>query len=353
MCICIVDGCLGKVRSLNSTYCEMHYYRLRRNGSIELPPRAVIRDTAFTDMEQGEAWVLGLIWTDGCLDRNRISITSKDKEILEQAEAILQGERCVKKRSSCNAYDLAATNKTVASQLRSMGLSERKSHSIRWPVGLSPDLEWHFLRGVFDGDGCVCIRNDSSVSSLATSIVSASEDFFCSICCKWKEFGVPFSTSCRSTKNGHLYTIISCLKGSRMLFDLMYNYDFNINYMKRKKSIFDKILKLTRPKIGRPHGLATTSKFSDIEDDIIQDYLHVSKTVAKTAAKFNVSESVVCRAMQTRGVVPYSGRSILQRLDKTTKLAILNDHSNGMTFKQIEARHKLSRHITRKILRSA
>lgn len=34
--ICIVDGCSKKTRSTNAYMCEMHYYRLRRNGTIEL-----------------------------------------------------------------------------------------------------------------------------------------------------------------------------------------------------------------------------------------------------------------------------------------------------------------------------
>lgn len=32
---CIVDGCSCNVRSTNSEYCEMHYGRIRRNGSIK------------------------------------------------------------------------------------------------------------------------------------------------------------------------------------------------------------------------------------------------------------------------------------------------------------------------------
>jgi len=33
---CTVDGCINKARSLTSPYCEKHYYRIRRNGSVEL-----------------------------------------------------------------------------------------------------------------------------------------------------------------------------------------------------------------------------------------------------------------------------------------------------------------------------
>lgn len=33
---CTVNDCLNKPRSMSSPYCEMHYYRLYRNGSMEL-----------------------------------------------------------------------------------------------------------------------------------------------------------------------------------------------------------------------------------------------------------------------------------------------------------------------------
>lgn len=35
---CDVSGCVRRTRSKNGKYCEMHYYRLRRNGSFDLLP---------------------------------------------------------------------------------------------------------------------------------------------------------------------------------------------------------------------------------------------------------------------------------------------------------------------------
>lgn len=35
---CIIDGCNKNTRSGYSQYCETHYYRMRRNGTIELRP---------------------------------------------------------------------------------------------------------------------------------------------------------------------------------------------------------------------------------------------------------------------------------------------------------------------------
>jgi 5-methylcytosine-specific restriction endonuclease McrA len=45
---CIIEGCCSKVRSAQADYCETHYYRIRRNGTIKLktdtdPPPNTIR----------------------------------------------------------------------------------------------------------------------------------------------------------------------------------------------------------------------------------------------------------------------------------------------------------------------
>jgi hypothetical protein len=38
---CSVDGCTTRRRSPKAAYCEKHYYRLRRNGSLDLPTRYI------------------------------------------------------------------------------------------------------------------------------------------------------------------------------------------------------------------------------------------------------------------------------------------------------------------------
>jgi 5-methylcytosine-specific restriction endonuclease McrA len=39
--VCSVADCVRLIRSGNSPYCETHYYRVRRTGSIDVKPRAV------------------------------------------------------------------------------------------------------------------------------------------------------------------------------------------------------------------------------------------------------------------------------------------------------------------------
>lgn len=39
MHLCSADGCGREATRTRKTWCETHYYRLRRNGSLELPPK--------------------------------------------------------------------------------------------------------------------------------------------------------------------------------------------------------------------------------------------------------------------------------------------------------------------------
>ena len=39
--VCKIDGCEKRPRSARSGVCEMHYYRYRRTGSYDLPPKII------------------------------------------------------------------------------------------------------------------------------------------------------------------------------------------------------------------------------------------------------------------------------------------------------------------------
>lgn len=53
---CIIEGCKEKPRSGYSQYCEVHYYRIRRNGTIELRPKKLFigRDGRYKTLRSGQ-----------------------------------------------------------------------------------------------------------------------------------------------------------------------------------------------------------------------------------------------------------------------------------------------------------
>lgn len=117
--------------------------------------------------DQDKAYIFGLIYADGNLFKNQIeiSLVESDKNILEAIgkkiyidivplkwrKGRTSGERINKPQ-----WRLFIVNKKIANDLRGHGLVENKSLKIRLPE-LRNDLYRHFIRGYFDGDGCLHI----------------------------------------------------------------------------------------------------------------------------------------------------------------------------------------------------
>jgi intein/homing endonuclease len=129
------------------------------------------------DIENKAYW-LGFLYADGNVSsgkRNLISIGLKlsDKGHLEKFRKDLNCSLLVRTdtksgRSRCR---FAICNKHTKEQLVKLGCTPRKSYTLEFPK-LPHRLIHHFIRGYFDGDGCVGVygdrKGDLKVSLLGT-----------------------------------------------------------------------------------------------------------------------------------------------------------------------------------------
>lgn len=117
-----------------------------------------------------KAYILGLLYADGCnyLSHNSItlSLQEEDLPILELIKKELNYEgpiRFVEKHKNNskhkNQYILCINDEYMSKQLERLGMVNAKSLKLLWPTFLSEDLIPHFVRGYFDGDGCVWYDN--------------------------------------------------------------------------------------------------------------------------------------------------------------------------------------------------
>lgn len=110
------------------------------------------------------AYVLGFFTADGCLTINPrgshyIEFTNNDIDVLEKIREALQskhkiGNKTKNKINQKNGYRLQVGNQEMFKDLKELGFMVRKSKIIqmpRVPYKFFPD----FLRGYFDGDGCI------------------------------------------------------------------------------------------------------------------------------------------------------------------------------------------------------
>ena len=345
---CSIENCCNKTRSKKSKYCEKHYYRIRRNGTHILK-KAKINPCSFKILTNETSWILGLIWSDGNLRKNRIMITSGDLNLLKRVKKILKGNNvCIKKRKNQKAWDFSFSDKIISERLRSFGLKERKSTTIDWPINLPDDFAWDFLRGIFDGDGHICLGKNNMITM---GISSASEKFIKSIESFLKRNEIMFSTSGQKSKNGTVFKITISHKSSIKIYDKFYQNHKNKAFLYRKYKKFTKGFSRVPPKIGRPVGTATYKYNKNIQKKIINTYLN-TLSAGRTGLIFNIDSTTILKILKRNNIpIMIKSRSIFKRLKEKTKKNIINDRNKGLTFKLLEKKYNLKRGVIRQILK--
>lgn len=113
-----------------------------------------------------KAYWLGYIAADGCITKtNYFAAASIDKEILDQLKIDLEytGEVYLpkQKENRTPAYRINFSSKILCDALRKLGIHEKKSMIYNELPNIDEKYISHFIRGYFDGDGCIC-KHDSS-----------------------------------------------------------------------------------------------------------------------------------------------------------------------------------------------
>lgn len=112
-----------------------------------------------------QAYVLGVIYSDGCIYKLptayglEITQIEQDKDILVKIKDLLKSEyplaEGIQKSNNKKSYRLYAYSKKIFDDLVKLGVTPRKSLTLEFPTFLDDRLMPHFIRGVFDGDGCI------------------------------------------------------------------------------------------------------------------------------------------------------------------------------------------------------
>ncbi len=138
----------------------------------------------FTNEDSISYYLLGVFITDGHVTIRKgyktAHITSKDKLWLELIASIICPNKPLS--PSRNAWVLTINNTKICDWLISKGCYPAKSLTIKFPH--IPNIYIHdFIRGCWDGDGCICVYKAKSRKNLRvySYIASASEQFIISI----------------------------------------------------------------------------------------------------------------------------------------------------------------------------
>ncbi len=124
-----------------------------------------INQDYFKTWSRNMAYILGLWYADGCIYGGRlfdITLHKKDKYILKKIAEELQYEGSISDYVDRQAARINFSCKVIYNDLVNLGGTERKSLTVNFPKEIVPEEYLpDFIRGYFDGDGCVmCLKNN-------------------------------------------------------------------------------------------------------------------------------------------------------------------------------------------------
>lgn len=120
----------------------------------------------FSNLDAPEkAYVLGVLFSDGCIYRSNekemysiiISQAEDRKDIIEKISSLLNSNYPIhsKKTTGQTQYELRIKSNIMGEDLINLGCTPNKSLTLKFPNYIPANLMPHFIRGYFDGDGCI------------------------------------------------------------------------------------------------------------------------------------------------------------------------------------------------------
>lgn len=199
------------------------------------------------DTEEKAYW-LGFIYADGCNTGRQlvIKIKSSDKLHLNKFQKSIKSNHKIRDEKIEYKYkqenkikyasSLIISGKIICDQLQSLGVTKNKTKTIQYPK-LSNNLQKHFIRGYFDGDGWITkIKNKSNKR---WAIFGASNNFMISMKnILEKQLQLPVSMWKHSKPNKKGITI-SMMRNDHINKLYHYLYDDSSIYLDRKREIFN------------------------------------------------------------------------------------------------------------------
>lgn len=207
-----------------------------------------IKKNYFSIQSRNMAYILGMLASDGCVASKKniiyIELQRGDREILEKINKELENDREVKDYCTSRGYENSKIyfySKEAKDELATYNIISNKVYNpnYKFPTKLNKEFYWDFIRGLFDGDGCIKDSNHTPI----WEINSTSQDMVLKIQKYLKEEGIETKIQTfEKNRNLPMYRIYCYSQEKcKKIFDKMYN-DTDL-FMLRKKNKFISLLK--------------------------------------------------------------------------------------------------------------
>lgn len=200
------------------------------------------------------AYVLGFFTADGNMIKNKrgahfIEFQITDKELLGKIRKLLNSNLKISERKRNNKwkniYRLQVGSKIIFNDLLKLGFKPNKSRTIKFPSVPLKCLP-HFIRGYFDGDGCVSFgiysrkMRKSKAYLLSSRFTSGNKKFLANLLKILQKY--------TNIKGGFIYKknrgfeLSLSIRDSKKLYQFMYNNVSKEQFLERKYNKFKKAL---------------------------------------------------------------------------------------------------------------
>lgn len=146
-------------------------------------------DKAFSEFTPESCYWAGFLAADGCVHEKKnvisLRLAIKDRDIIEKFKSwanstyliydIEVGARKYKNKiyqCSPQSFMRISSNQWVIDLRENFSLTPRKSLTLNPPLKIPDNLVSHYIRGLFDGDGCAYTKNLAVITSGSPEMVS-------------------------------------------------------------------------------------------------------------------------------------------------------------------------------------
>jgi len=191
-----------------------------------------VNDNYFKTWSRDMAYILGLWWADGWIsDRNSlfsITLHKKDSYLLYEILNKMNSTYPVKKYNNYGVINIRSKN--IVDDVKKLGGMERKSLIIGFPV-VPVEVLPDFIRGLWDGDGCVHVNNKTK--RYGASIASGSLNFICKLQTVIQK-NIKGATGCMvKLKNTNCYSLMLSKNDAIKLREFLYKNDAELKLVRK------------------------------------------------------------------------------------------------------------------------
>jgi len=204
---------------------------------------------------EDKAYFLGFILADGCVSDDKkfrrkclaIHISTKDIKILEVFKEKIEYQGDIWYQKSRDMCQIRVSSPKIIDDLHKYSIIPRKTNIVQFP-NISKNLENHFMRGVFDGDGCISIREDNreNVNGIRgqVNLCSGSKEFIYKFVDKLVEYANVKRNKIRFLNENYYIIDWGGMTDVENIYNFLYK-DATI-FLERKKKTFDKVYNITK-----------------------------------------------------------------------------------------------------------